>query len=110
MFKILTPYKIKPLLDMGDIQNRAEQVGSKFFSPGTVRFFRSRVSESVYPDHVNQVTYFITSEQFNRHSSRRYTVRKIDWTTGRINTTGDHGDYNSLRSAKRAAESFATAA
>lgn len=47
--------------------------GRFFFSPDTLRFFRSRVSSRTYtaPD---GTTYFVTSEQ-GPYGPRRYTVR-----------------------------------
>lgn len=48
-----------------------------WFSPETMRWFRSRVSESVYPTRItSEGTYFVTSEKNGWDGVRRYTVRQ----------------------------------
>jgi hypothetical protein len=79
--------------------------GYFFFDPQTMRFFNSRVLETVYegPGGV----YFITSEKQpttrfafqNLIHPRRYTVRSFNPETGDVNTTGP---FNTLTKARAA--------
>jgi hypothetical protein len=75
----------KPLLSITQIRQAVQAAGSHFFSPNAMRFFNSRVSDTVYP--TADGTYFITSEQDHGvyissgwvpgawDNQRRYTVR-----------------------------------
>ena len=63
-----------------DLRAIADHAGSYFFSPNTMRFFKSRVLEGVYPVGDSQavagaVFYFITSEAYD-DAPRHYTVRR----------------------------------
>lgn len=46
-----------------------------WFSPGAMRFFNTQVDDRVYegPGGI----YFVTSEEYDTHSPRRYTVRIV---------------------------------
>ena len=83
----------------------ARAAGSHFFDRGTMKFFRSRVLPTVYtgPGGV----YFVTSEQFNDTSARRFTVRAFDPAKADINTLGEFnemGRAEALALARRAAK------
>ena len=67
-----------------------------WFEPGTMRFFRSRVSETVYPG-----GYFVTSEQ-GPNGVRRYSVRQC--VDGSISTVGEFQAYQTAAQAHRAAQ------
>ena len=73
--------------------------GLYFFSPDTMRFFRSRVASST----VYGGRYFITSEQFNAGSPRLYTIRRCN-DNGSIDTVGEFQGYKTLKAAKLAAK------
>jgi hypothetical protein len=73
-------------MTMQDIREANQRTGRFFFSPDTMRFFRSRALSSVY-EGVGGV-YFITSERFvgsEGAQPRRYTVRRVE-SSGDINT------------------------
>ena len=74
-----------------DIKRMNKNSGLHWFSPDTMRFFRSRVGDKVYQG--NGGVYFISSEQFvgsdGRSGERMYTVRKFDPVTASIDTVGD---------------------
>ena len=57
-----------------------------FFSPGSMRFFNSRLCHEVFP--TKNGAYFITSEKFDYKSPRLYTVRFFDLNDD-IKTVGE---------------------
>ena len=75
--------------------NKAQ--GYNFFSPDTLQFFNSVVTEDVFGGCV-----FVTSEK-NGCFPRLYTVRAIR-ANGRIETLSDFQEYESLSDALRAAQ------
>lgn len=87
--------------------------GLHYFERGTMRFFRSRVGQTVYqgPGGI----YFVTSEQFvpssGRPEPRRYSVRKFNPETADISTAGGHTPgfqrYSTSKGAANAAKVFA---
>lgn len=74
--------------------------GGYFFSPDTLRFFRSRIHDEVYGGR-----FFVTSEQDYGHD-RLYTVRvvKDDYS---IATVGEFQQYASRSAAHAAARRYA---
>ena len=76
-----------------------------WFSSGAMRFFRSRVGENVYqgPGGI----FFVSSEQFDDSTPRRYTVRRYDPTADNIGTIGEFNKLSrasAIREAKRLAK------
>lgn len=78
--------------------------GHHFFNPDTLRYFRSRISRRVYP--AIGCTYFVTSEQFDDTTPRRYTVHVI-FPSGNIRSMGEFQDYATREEAHRAAYNYA---
>ncbi len=70
-----------------------------FFKPESMRFFRSRILETVYqgPGGV----YFVTSEQ-NTGFPRAYTVRRYDPSSRSISTAGEFNVWTKRGAQKRA--------
>ena len=69
-------------MDMGELQQIVRDSGSHFFDADTMRFFRSRADDYVYPG--PDGWYFITSEKHVAYTSsrtlnepRKYTVRRM---------------------------------
>ena len=95
-----------------DLRAIADHAGSFFFSPSTMRFFKSRVLEGVYPGGDSKavpgaVFYFVTSEVYG-DDPRHYTVRRAVLGSQRddrpaidITTVGEH--YATPAEARRAA-------
>jgi hypothetical protein len=84
------------------------EAGYHWFEPGTLRFFASRVGDTVYqgPGGV----YFVSSEQFKMtgrpDGPRRYTVRRFLPETGAVVTVGpfcESSRVDCVRACKRAA-------
>ena len=78
--------------------NRAH--GHHFFSPDTMRFFRSRIAPGVIGGR-----YFITSEQFDERSPRLYSIRVAN-DDGSVDRVGDFQYYPSLQAARKAARAM----
>lgn len=79
--------------------------GYYFFSPDTMRFFSSRVSDDVI-----QGCLFVTSERdkcgFAWNGARRYTVRRFYPETGDIREVSEFGQFATLAAAKRWARNY----
>lgn len=84
---------------------RMAEPEAHWFSPDTMRFFRSRLERTAYvgPGGV----FFVTSEQFSDESPRLYSVRV--WRGSKIDTTGEFQGYRSLEAAREAAKAAAAA-
>lgn len=97
---------------VSDLRAIADHAGSFFFSPATMRFFKSRVLEGVYPAGDSRavpgaVFYFVTSEVYG-DAPRHYTVRRAVLGSQRddrpaidIDTVGEH--HATPAEARRAA-------
>jgi hypothetical protein len=90
--------------DMNEIKRANARAGQHFFEEGTMRFFNSRVGDTVHcgPGGI----FFVTSEQFDDSSPRRYTVREFVPATGRINTVGKFQEHATNAAAHRRAKYF----
>lgn len=77
-------------MNIDDIKRRNRESGGHFFDRDTVSFFRSQTLSTVYEGRGG--VFFVTSEQFDQQSPRRFTVRKFD-DNGNI---GTFGPFNSL--------------
>jgi hypothetical protein len=78
-----------------------------WFSPDTIRFFRSRIQPTVYP--VPDGAVFVTSEAREAGTPRMFTVR-FARDGGGIDTVGDFMGYTRARPAHVAARKAAEAA
>ncbi|GAB3843207.1 DUF7447 family protein [Hymenobacter jeollabukensis] len=85
------------IYDLALIKAANHKHGGHFFSPGALRFFRSRVSEKVHqgPGGI----YFVTSEQFDERSPRLYTVRRFCPTSRGVDTVGEFQQHATSRQA-----------
>lgn len=83
--------------DLALIKAANRNHGGYFFSPDSMRFFNSRVSEKVHqgPGGI----YFVTSEQFDARSTRLYTVRRFDPSGKGIDTVGEFQQHSTSRQA-----------
>lgn len=69
-----------------EIKSINMRMGQYWFSPDTMRFFKSRVSDQVYQGKGG--IYFVTSEKGPLHGVRMYTVRRFYAKSGRVETAG----------------------
>ena len=88
---------------MEDIKRINKDKGYHFFSPDTMRFFRSRVG-SVYQGEGG--VFFTTSEQNHgmggKEWPRLHTVRQFNPETGNINTVGEFNELSYYQARSRA--------
>jgi len=87
------------------IMTAHKQSGGHFFDKDTLRFFKSRILETVYqgPGGI----YFVTSERFEfRDDShkRGYTVRKFTPKTFSVDTAGEFNELTKYMAQKIATE------
>lgn len=86
---------------LDDIKRINREKGYYYFSPDTMRFFKSRVSEDVYQGEGG--VFLVTSEQ-GPNMPRLYSVRQFFPETGKVNTVDEFQAYKTLSAAKRRAE------
>lgn len=85
---------------MEDVRAANESIGHHWFEPSTLRFFRSRIGQTLYGGR-----YFVTSEQFVPRATgcsgpRRYTIRAAK-PSGAIETVGEFQQYETSEQARR---------
>lgn len=73
-------YQRTHVRNTADLRAIADHAGSYFFSPATMRSFKARVLEGVYPGGDSKAVpgaefYFVTSEAYD-DAPRHYTVRR----------------------------------
>lgn len=89
-----------------EIKQANRAIGHHWFEPAAMRFFRSRVSATVYP--TPNGAFFVSSERGSHQTARRYSVRFCD-ARGRIETVDEFQAYATARDAHAACERFAYA-
>lgn len=79
-----------------DIKTANRVRGHHWFDADTMRRFRSRVSEQIYP--CEGGAYFVSSERGRHQSRRRYSVRFAD-AAGRVTTVGEFQQFSTAAHA-----------
>lgn len=87
-------------ISINQIKYLNKQKGHFFFSADTMRFFHSRVGQTAYA--VNGVAFFVTSEQREYDTPRKYTVRKANLESGNVCTVGEFQAYDTNAQAMSA--------
>ena len=85
-------------LTIRDIKDLNRKAGQHWFSPDTMRFFKSRVPDDRFPLVKNK--YFISSEK-SPWDARRYTIREWNGKTKQIGEVGEFGAYKTKTQAER---------
>ena len=91
------------LFSIDAIKKANAEAGSFYFSPDTMRFFKSRVMSDVFP--LEDGALFVTSER-REGDVRRYTIRRA-WDDGDITTLDGFQSYTSRNGALKAAKKAA---
>ena len=89
--------------NMDEIKRASRIAGSHWFDAGSMRFFRSRILDTVYQG--GGGVYFVSSEQFEGSSGRAprmFSIRKFNPLTADISTFGPFNEMARER-AKRLA-------
>lgn len=82
-------------LTMSDVKRNNREAGLFFFSPDTMRFFRSRVESGLIKQR-----FFITSECAGDDHPRLYTIRVYDHEKHTCETMGDFQAYKTKEEAR----------
>lgn len=100
--------RLRKVYTLRDLKANNETAEQYFFSPKTLRFFHSRISERIFQDTANKdAFYFVTSERFSSETPRLFTIRKATLRGAKIDTVGDFQDYRTLGTALRHAKKLA---
>lgn len=83
---------------IADLKALNRENGFHFFDRDTMRFFRSRIESGIIAGNR-----FITSEQFNDDTARKFTVRQFD-NQGRISEVGEFQQHATRAAAVAAAK------
>lgn len=90
---------------MDEIKTACRVRGSHWFDPGTMRYFKCRILETVYQG--SGGVFFVSSEKcssmYNNHP-RRYTVRKFNPESADIDTAGEFNVMTKHMAIKKAKE------
>ena len=92
---------------MDEVRRANRDAGYHWFSGESDRFFRTRYESGLMT--VGGRQFFITSEQREHDSERRFTVRKV-CADGAISTVGKFMEYASLHEAMDGAFDIAASA
>ena len=76
------------------IKQANDAIGHHWFEPDAMRFFRSRLGQTVYGGR-----FFISSEQFDYRSPRLYTVRRAN-DDGSIGTASEFQQFETSAQAR----------
>lgn len=95
--------KMIEIVDIRIVKNLAR---GHFFSAGATRFFSSHYSQIAYYQPQTDCYFFVSSEQFDSKTPRRYTVRRLNLSGG-VDTIGDFQQYETSRQAHKAARQAA---
>jgi hypothetical protein len=94
-----------PEVPMGRIKTRAKKCGSKWFDPGAMRFFNSRLPKKAFASQGAKCFYFVTSEAYDYKSKRKYSVRRM--CACKVDTIGEFQQYSSQKTATNVAKRLA---
>lgn len=93
--------------NMAQIKRANQGVGGHWFDVSTLRFFGSRVGNTVYQGLGG--IFFVSSEASDVfHVARAYTVRQFNPSTAMIDTVGPFNQYSYNQAVRRATQYAAT--
>ncbi len=85
-----------------DAKRINKEKGRHWFSPDTMRFFKSRIEKKALTfGQLIDDKYFITSEQYDSGSPRLYSVRVFNKKTGAVKTVGDFQEFGTKAKARK---------
>jgi hypothetical protein len=82
-------------LSINAMKKLNKAAGQHWFSKETMEFFQTKIEH-------NFGEYFITSEQCDPDFPRKYTIRKFDPVTCKVDTVGSFQEYDTVEEAKQA--------
>lgn len=93
-----------PYLSISSLKAEARRHGSHFFDKDTMYFFHSVIGKKAFAG--SDGWYFITSEQREYYTERKYSVRRYS-PQGKIDTIGQFHSYDTSEQATDAAKRLA---
>lgn len=78
-------------IPMSNIKYMNEKSGQYWFSPSAMYFFHSRIPAFAYKK--GRLAYFISSEQRESSTPRKYSIRVANLDTGNIDIVGGFHNY-----------------
>jgi len=87
------PPQTARVCSIADLKRLNEQNGGCWFEPSTMRFFRGRIESGIL-----RGRYFVSSEQFDDNTPRKYTLRSFD-DKGSVDTVGEFQAHRSKADA-----------
>lgn len=94
-------------ISMAAIRQRHEVRHGKFFTPGNMRFFSSRLPSRGFLNLQETKAFFVTSERSGYDRPRLFSVRCMNMDTGHIDTVGDFHSFTTGVEANRVARRLA---
>lgn len=88
-------------IPISTVKSANKAAGLHFFDKDTIRFFNSKIQPVAYTKD-GLTAYFISSEQMDYNSPRKYSIRKSDLKTGVTGTVGEFGEFSSVTEANQA--------
>ena len=85
-------------IPMREIEEKNRKAEKYWFSPDTLKFFKSRYGGTAYKK--GNYAYFISSEKAP-YGERKYTIRKANLKTGGIDTVGDFNKMTKSQADKK---------
>ena len=88
-------------ITIDDAKRINKEKGQYFFSPDTMRFFKSKIERDILRfGQLIDNKYFVTSEQFDYDSPRLYSIREFNPDTGDIKTVGEFQEFKNKKTAR----------
>jgi hypothetical protein len=88
-------------LTITEMKRRNFAQGQHWFSKGSMSFFNTRVEAQP-----NKENLFITSEYMEDPETKRFSIRKFDTETNKVETVGEFRAYETLAEAREARKSL----
>lgn len=85
-------------MTLNEFMQGNKSAGLHYFDRDTMWFFRSRIVRNSWASD----GYFITSEQFDDNTPRKYSIRKGDLSSFSVASVGEFQAYATLRDARKA--------
>ena len=74
-----------------------KRLDSRWFEKGTMKFFNTKIESQPNKDNI-----FITSERMELDQKKRFTLRKFNTETNKVNTLGEFQEFGTIEEARKA--------
>ena len=97
--------RYQPFWSKEELDHYNRNCGNYFFTPDSMRFFRSKFATVLHGKSPANWNIFITSEQFDSRSPRLYTVRQM-LMNGSTKHLSAFQQFSTLKQARKFAEDY----